>query len=268
MRNPLYALSKAHPGHYWTWKSFRRNIRNNQKDLLARIDDYNDSIFIAGCQRSGTTALSRIITNSDGLTNFQFGHDDELDAALLLSGTVACTTSGRHCFQTTYLNEHVSNYFSHQGKYKLIWILRNPYSVIYSMLNNWADFALLELYETCGERLSEHKESRLGRLRVKHSKLKMACSAYNGKSLQIVDIAKQLTSEQLLVIDYDKLIANKELELEKIYDFIDVELRPEYPEALTAHSLNKSQSFSEHERKIISNHCGPIYNTLIEKFNI
>ena len=39
--------------------------------------------------------------------------------------------AGRFCFQTTYLNNHVFEYFEHDH-YQLIWVLRNPFSVVVS----------------------------------------------------------------------------------------------------------------------------------------
>ena len=70
--------------------------------LLATLDDYLDPILVAGCQRSGTTALARLLKRADGMIDHAFGHDDELDGALLLAGYATRGTDGRHCFQTRY----------------------------------------------------------------------------------------------------------------------------------------------------------------------
>jgi ligand-binding sensor domain-containing protein len=43
--------------------------------------------------------------------NYWFGRDDELDAALILSGHVDHQQNGRYCFQTTYINECFREYF-------------------------------------------------------------------------------------------------------------------------------------------------------------
>jgi hypothetical protein len=48
------------------------------------------------------------------MTQYYFGSDNELDAALILSGRVAHEPQGRYCFQTTYLNECYSEYFEHR----------------------------------------------------------------------------------------------------------------------------------------------------------
>jgi hypothetical protein len=145
------------------------------------------------------------------MVNYWFGRDDELDAALILSGTVAHTPHGRYCFQTTYLNEKYTEYFEHDNGHKLIWVLRNPYSVIYSMKYNWRSWALNELFEACGvqfldERLTRNYQ-RFGVIGV--PKIVRACLSYKGKTGQIIEIAERLGNERVQVIDYNELIQKK-----------------------------------------------------------
>src|SRR3989304_2398887 len=136
-----------------SWAMFDRKVRASGKKLLGELDRLHGAILVAGCQRSGTTALSRLITGSDGMVDFQFGADDELDAALILSGWGPHPPrQGRYCFQTTYLNNSYPEYFEHRD-YKLIWVLRNPASVVYSMLYNWKTVALNRLFRHCAAAL-------------------------------------------------------------------------------------------------------------------
>ena len=86
-----------------TWKHFAKKVRSRGCNLLSNLSQYSDTIFVAGCQRSGTTAVANIITASDGMINYWTGKDSELDAALLLSGHSSYKKNGRYCFQTTYL---------------------------------------------------------------------------------------------------------------------------------------------------------------------
>ena len=133
-----------------TWRRFRRDVRNKNNLLLRRLGEFEDPILVAGCQRSGTTALARAVTRSEGMTNYWFGPDDELDAAMILSGCVPHGPRGRYCFQTTYINERWREYLDHPGRFRMVWVLRNPRSVVYSMLNNWGRFAFEELFKYCG----------------------------------------------------------------------------------------------------------------------
>jgi len=64
-----------------SWNDFTRRVRPKGCVLLGRLDEFPRPILVTGCQRSGTTMLSRIITQSEGMTDYWFGKDDESDAA-------------------------------------------------------------------------------------------------------------------------------------------------------------------------------------------
>ena len=70
-----------------TWRQFTAQIRSKGHGLLKTLDDFPNAVLVTGCQRSGTTMMSRIITQSEGMVDYWTGPDDELDAALILSGS-------------------------------------------------------------------------------------------------------------------------------------------------------------------------------------
>lgn len=245
-----------------TWKQFARKIRSNGCNLLRNLDNFPDSILVTGCQRSGTTMLARIIFQSEDMVNYWVGRDDELDAALILSGqTDHPLQGGRYCFQTTYINECYEEYFKHEERFKVIWVLRNPFSVVYSMLHNWKRFAFNELFDACGARLLETQEKErydfFGQLAI--SKLRRACLAYNGKTVQVFDLVDRLGSERVFVIDYDHLVEDKERVLPAIYEFIDLPYRETYGQLISKSSLRKAQRLSRREKAAIELICTPIY---------
>ncbi len=252
------------------WKEFDRIIRPNQLKLLKRLDEFPDSVLISGCQRSGTTMLSRIITQSEGMVDFTFGKDDELDAALILSGNVDYHNKGRHCFQTTYLNECYFEYFEHTNGHKIVWLLRNPYSTVRSLAKNWDRLALNVLFKGCGVPLIQEPyksyHNRFGLWII--SKLRMACLSYNGKTKQIFEIKGRLGDDNVMVVDYDELVGNKEVVIPAIYKFIDLPYKPEYFDMIHCKSIKKSDRLSKRERKTIEELCVPFYEkarTLITK---
>lgn len=246
------------------WPQFAKKVRRKKVPLLKELDKFPASILVAGCQRSGTTMLARIITQSDGMVNYWFGRDDELDAALILSGTVAHTPRGRYCFQTTYLNEQYSQYYGHDSGHKLIWVLRNPYSVVYSMKYNWRAWALNELFLACGAQFLDSRQSeryqRFGMITV--PKMLRACLAYKGKTIQIVEIIKHLGEEQVCIIDYDELIQQKDQYLEKIYRFIGLDYEKRYADKINARSLRKSDQLTRRERTMVTELALPTYETV------
>ena len=146
----LFIRTLTNTGDTQSWKRFHNEVRTNGCNLLDNLIEYPDSVLVSGCQRSGTTILARVITQSEGMVNDWRRSDDELDAALILSGKEKRKNVGRYCFQTTYLNECYGEYFNKNYKFKLIWVLRNPLSVIYSMRYNWGSLSFNELYDACG----------------------------------------------------------------------------------------------------------------------
>ena len=83
---------------------------------------------MTGCQRSGTTALTELIQSSDRVRSIDCFDDSELEGALILSGRKRVDYQGRWCFQTTFVNFSIEEYLAHRGSYKLIFVVRNPFS--------------------------------------------------------------------------------------------------------------------------------------------
>ncbi|MBN1008729.1 hypothetical protein [Amphritea pacifica] len=252
-----------------SWRDFAWSVRGVQEKILNCLDDYPDSVLVTGCQRSGGTMLARVITNSDGMMNYWFSNDDELDAAQILSGRVEHEPRGRYCFQTTYLNERYSEYFEHQGQ-RIVWSLRNPHSVVYSMVYNWKRFALNELFLQCGFDQMDYRDrirfQKFGILGV--PPIRRAAYAFNGKISQLFDLKENYPEGQLTVLDYDTLVMNKNTLLPLLYERIDVDYKPEYAEAISERSLNKKNSLKPDEKEIVEYLCMPVYEAALELINL
>ena len=255
-----------------SWRQFEQKVRYKNHNLLKRLDEFPNSILVAGCQRSGTTALARIITKSDGIVNYWFGRDDELAAALILSGHAHHKPKGRYCFQTTYLNNSYHEYFEHSD-YKLVWVLRNPFSVVFSMLHNWRRGALNRLFKSCGASLLSEDErkrfDRFGPLVI--SRLRRACLAYNAKTSQIFELTKDMSIHRLMIIDYADLVTNAQCILPAIYAFINLEYKEQYAQMIHRDSVHKISHQSKRESSLVESLCLPIYlnaRTTLSKTNI
>lgn len=246
-----------------SWPKFAKYVRSQGCNLLDKLDEYDNAVLVAGCQRSGTTIISKVITKSDGMVKFQFGTDDELDAGLILSGVVPHHENGRYCFQTTYLNECYEEYFKHGNKFKLIWVLRAPHSVVYSMMYHWKNFALNELFKAIGKPFTNEAHKKLSQRfgLPGHKKIYRACAAYNGKFSQLSIILEKLGSDRVYVVDYSDLVQSPEDTLKDIYHFIDLEYRDEYSEMIHAKSSTKADRLSEEQKNIISAECEAIYQS-------
>lgn len=264
----MFTLENNDVGH---WKMFSKNIRLNGCHLLKNINHFPDAILVAGVQRSGTTALTRAIVQSSEIEEFQVNRDDELDAALILSGYVDYRNSKRHCFQTTYLNECYEEYISSNTNFKLVWVVRNPLSVVRSMVYNWKRFALNELFNACGKQAL--KENRLGFFDyygyLGNGVLKKACYAYNGKADQLLFLQKKLPMNKLVMVDYDKLIENPDCELLRLFNAIGLDYKNEYSDMIRPQKTvkYKSRKLSKTQASIVNNICTPTYNKIIRLIN-
>jgi Sulfotransferase family len=252
---------------YRTWPRFRRGPRSSGGPLLASLGRYPDCVLVAGCQRSGTTMLTRIIAGASGFWRLALTRDDELDAALVLSGYVDIPTDRRYCFQTTYLNECFFEYRTIGARQKLIWVLRNPHSVVHSMVYNWKRFALNELYVYCGAEPADIEERR----RVARfpwpfgiSRVERACSAYAGKSMQIFAIREMVPPEQLLIVDYDQMVRAPTETLETVFRFIGEPYCPTYASSVRGNSARKSDVQSDSDHRTIDHEALPVYNDCLK----
>lgn len=243
------------------WQEFAKQVRARQDKLLVCLDKFENAILVSGCQRSGSTMMARIISGSDGMAMYRFGKDDELDAALILAGAVAHEPAGRYCFQTTYLNERYPEYFDHQDRFKLIWMLRNPESVVYSMVYHWSDFALNELFCACGiSHLGGDDKLRYSRTGLRAiSPIRRAAMAYTGKVAQLFELVPRLGNEKIMVVEYDDVVGTPGRYLPRIYEHVGIPYRREYAAGIGRESLGKRRQLDTGERSVIRSICEDTY---------
>lgn len=253
-----------------TWKKFAHLVRATQPNMLQELPRFRDAILITGCQRSGGTMLSRLITNSEGMHKFWFGKDEELDAGLILSGYVPHEVAGRYCFQTTYLNECWREYLAPGLDYRMVWSLRNPHSVAFSMVYNWKRFALDELFLACGY---SHMDSadrvrflRFGIFGI--PPIRRAAYAFVGKVSQVLELAPALPEHRLTVLEYDELVQRKADLLPALYERLGLSYLDRYADAVSERSLGKKKALSAAETEVIDRICAPVYAAALKLVNL
>lgn len=244
-----------------TWQQFRETVGCRGCNLLNRLDDFPNSVLVTGCQRSGTTMLARIIHQSDGMVDYWTGPDDELDAALILSGYRPHEPRGRYCFQTTYVDECYHEYLHHSRGQRIIWVVRNPFSTIYSLLYNWRSGAVERTFRCCCAAslpwFSRLQYQLLGTRAI--PRVVQACSIYNEKMSQLRYLSTRLKADQLLVVDYDELVAHKAELLPRIYEFIELAFREAYLAHIHSESIDKARALTRREREYIERKSQPLY---------
>ncbi len=238
------------------WQQFE-TIRNSDTPLLKKLPNLCKPILVAGCQRSGTTAVTRILRSGGDFGELHTTSDDELDAALILSGELPVPKGERLVLQTTYLNNHYKEYFEYTN-FRLVWIVRNPSEVINSMLHNWSRGALRRLFHACGSRqLDEQQSARYARFgHWAFSRLDMACYSYLEKSRQALEISDSLSAEQVNFLDYDYFVAQPELSVRSLCRFFDIDYSENIANSLTGGRQRRAKSqLSDQAKGHISKMC-------------
>jgi len=204
--------------------------------------------------------LTRLISSSRGFRRFALTHDDELDAALILAGAIRLPAADRYCFQTTYLNERRDEYRLLGPDQRLIWVIRNPHSVVYSMVHNWRRYALEELYRSCG-RDAAGDDAVVPRWQclLGDGWAEKASHAYRGKAGQVFELRKMLGPDRLMVVDYDALVREPATWLPRVFAFIGVPADPVVAARVRRDSIAKSQRLSEAERALVDRLAQPTY---------
>lgn len=241
------------------WKIFEKSIKLKENKLLKRLDEFHNSILITGCQRSGTSMLAKILNYSDGIMNCWIGPRVELHMALILCGYLDHKANGRYCFQTTFLNDRYNEYYEHLDRHKIVWVLRNPFSVVYSMMYHWNSAALNRLFKSCGvfglEGVQQKRYERFGLFGIK--KIYKACLSYNGKISQLIELTSAFNEDKLMIVDYDELVQKKSTVLPRIYKFINIEYKKDYLNMIHSKSLNKFDNQSERDKMLVDSICMP-----------
>jgi hypothetical protein len=157
------------------------------------------------------------------------------------------------------LNDRYPEYFAH-GNFRLIWMLREPRSVVYSMLNNWKRGALNRLFDACGAEVLARADEplTLGRAWLGPSRLAKACASYVAKTAQTSTLAERL-GERMAVIDYDELVAHKHTMLPKLCAFVGVPYGAQLADALHDRSVNKRSRLGSREADYVDRFCLDAY---------
>jgi hypothetical protein len=261
----IYPAQRHALRRFRSWPGFHRGPRQSPRALLGNLSRYPDAVLVAGCQRSGTTMLTRVIARSAGFRGLALTNDDELDAALALSGEIDLPAGSRYCFQTTYLNERYPEYRMLGPGHRLIWVLRNPQSVIHSMLYNWGRFAFNELYDGCGQTLARTQGMRHpGRpWPLGPSRIEKACLSYSAKTSQILAIREFAAPHQVVVVDYDELVEAPQRWLPMIFAFFGEPYHPGYGNSVLATSRDKAKRLSVAANRLIAKHAEPVYRSCL-----
>ena len=228
-----------------SWSDFYAAMAD--RPLLAKLDDYPKALLIAGCDWYATTAITRLFKRLPCFADTSWGHDDELDGALLLGGQRELQTNGRYCFQTSYVRERYREYFTHDD-FKLVWIIRQPRAAVCSLLAN-RERALPQRTV-----LGLTAKSPAGQA---ISRLEKACAAYLASIRQTSELKERLGA-RVAIVDYDELAADRNRLLPPLCRFASVGCDAHVLRHLHGKSVRKG-SLASFEAAIVDELALPAY---------
>lgn len=228
-----------------SWADFYSAMAD--EPFLAKLDDYPEALLIAGCDWSATTAIARLFKRLPPFADSSWGHDDELDGALLLAGRRERRAFGRNCFQTTYVRDHYREYFAHDD-FRLVWIVREPRAAVRSLLASRG--RALPARNALG--LSGKSAGGQGA-----SRLEKACAAYLASIRQTTELKERL-GERVAIVDYDELAADRNRLLPALCRFATVGWDAHVLRHLHGKSVRKG-SLASFEAAIVDQLALPAY---------
>jgi hypothetical protein len=144
--------------------------------------------------------------------------------------------------------------------FRLIWMVREPRSVVYSMLHNWKRGALNRLYEACGSAHYQTPPAARSMMTdwIGPSRLDKACASYMAKTEQTHELRKRL-GDRIMIVDYDDLVLHREVLLPRLFEFAGVELNSHLFKRLHGNSVRKGNNLAEWEATRVAALCAPAY---------
>ncbi len=201
--------------------------------------------------------LTEVLTSSPGFGDIVHNGDRELAGALLLAGAGGrLARSGRQCFQTTYLNERYDEYLAQPGPFRLVWLIRDPASVVYSMLYNWSRYALNEVFSGCVRHRGQSA-------RAFTSAARRACLCYNAKNDQILELVSSGRIDAT-VVDYGDLVTAPERTFRKLCSRLDILYEPKVLGPVSPRSTEKAAALPRRTTDLVAELCGGSYRQVHE----
>jgi hypothetical protein len=211
-------------------------------------------VLVTGCQRSGTTWFTKLLGSC-----LQDAHaPKELDVCNYLINNLDFPLAGCSTLvlQTTFLNTETESYATLRDEIRVVVIARNPFSVCWSMVNNWDNLSL-EYARRC--RTSFDAE----RVHAEEELWRMAVHLYRESAESTLAILRDRPSRTRLLI-YDELIHDPSAALDGISAFLGREVTT-VPPSLRADlaPASKHQSMPGHYRELVARECNPIFARLM-----
>ncbi|MBS1789641.1 MAG: sulfotransferase domain-containing protein [Acidobacteria bacterium] len=216
-------------------------------------------LLVFGCQRSGTTWLSRYVGE-----NFQevFALTEEQSFHFLLDDYILPAIRTEYLvFQTTFINTEVESYENCPHNTKFLLIVRNPLAVCWSFLNNFQLLPTVYQYRKDSMQRADfvpHLKGELG----------MALEIYRQSMRTAMEIMSRC-ADRMQVLVYEDAVLDPEKVTENLSAFLQLEsARSKAISGAKHDSLAKWRQFSEEQIEAIRYYADPLFNQVLESANL
>jgi hypothetical protein len=214
-----------------------------------------DNLLVFGCQRSGTTWLSRHIGQS-----FQeaFTLTEEQSFHFLLEDFVFPAIRARHVvFQTTFISTEVESYENCPHNTKFLLMIRNPFAVCWSFIHNFELLSNVYQYRKASMKAADlipHFEGELG----------MALQIYRQSMRTALEIMLRC-ADRIQVLVYDDAVLNLEKAIGNLARFLQLDdSRATAILRAGREPLSKWRQFGEEQIEVIRSYAEPLFNQVLE----
>ncbi|MBC2717413.1 MAG: sulfotransferase [Desulfobacteraceae bacterium] len=253
-----------------------RAFFKQQRMMLKYIGKPLYYLWILGCQRSGTTLLERMFRND--LDSAVFGEFSQLtigsDRTVLkpfseVEKVIASCNARYAVIRPLFESDRVSEILGFFQPSTAIWVFRAPRDVVNSMVNKWGDL----FFEI--SRQVEQDVNGKWRLEGLHKSIKEEAKCLTGtdekiedlyalywlKRNEIIDEAALCHNNQILFLNYERLVSSPKLCADKIMKCLGVRGVWKYF-STDAHLRSLNRNITLTISPEIQEHCDILYNKL------
>lgn len=256
------AYSKNDPSfeNYKRWKEINNSIlpkiKKGSHFQKLPTSKYKN-LLLFGCQRTGTTWATNILGKY--LPNTFAFSEKQTFYFLLDNYIIPEVYADLLIFKTTFINQEIESHENCLANTHFLLMVRNPFSVVYSLVHNFGMLAEVSVYYE-----SRRKESDL--VETDNKKLKMAVEIYRQSMRVSLDMLKKFDQSKMKVVFYDDMVLNTQEVLADIANFLDLDIT-DCQKTITngnSLSLNKWHQLSQEELKFIRDYAQPIWKQFLE----
>lgn len=212
-------------------------------------------VLVTGCQRSGTTWLTRLLAGS--LDRAMAPKELEACNFLVYRNDIPLDKASALVLQTTFANVEIESYARLQDEVCVILLARNPFSVCWSMVYHWQNLTLEYDFR---KRTIREEDC----VQVEPEPWRMALELYRHSMRSGLKILSDRPRRTRLLV-YDELVHNVPACVRALEMFLDI------PLTLSAQNVTadlvpsqKHQSLPVPFRNLIEQHCEPSFIRLQE----